>query len=172
MPRTCTVCSHASRRKIDKAIVFGKSNRAIASQFHLTRASVQRHKQHVAAAIERAAEKRELSIGEQVLDRLERQYQRGEVLLASAERAKNHPACIGYLRELRGILGVFYQVAREATPQSTQWKALPEEYIAAISRALGVHGQLKPIGRPPLPSGNAHNEESSVDSDVLDVLPE
>jgi hypothetical protein len=54
MPRVCTVCSHSLRRKIDTAIVFGKSNRTIAAHFRLKATSIQRHKKHVAAALVRA----------------------------------------------------------------------------------------------------------------------
>ncbi len=63
MPRACTVCAHESRERIDKAIVSGKSNRTIASQFRLTRAAVQRHKKHVATALVSAATRRNETLG-------------------------------------------------------------------------------------------------------------
>lgn len=170
MPRTCTVCSHRARRKIDRLIVFGKSNRAIAGQFEVSRTSIQRHKQHVAAAIERATEKRELSIGEDILGRLENLYQRGLALLACAERTKKHAACIGYLRELRGILGAFYEVTRETAPQSAHRKVFAADFVAAISEALGYTGKLIPIDANAVPltaafaGGDGHGE---IDTDLL-----
>jgi hypothetical protein len=145
MPRICTVCSHKSRVKIDKAIVFGRSNRAIASQFCVTRSAVQRHKRHVAAAIERATEKRELSIGQDILGRLEDLYRHGTRLLTKAETAKNLPAAIAALREQRGILGAVYEVAREAVPKSNVMVP-SEEYVKAVNRALGIYpGAFVPL---------------------------
>jgi hypothetical protein len=172
MSRICTVCAHASRRAIDVAIVSGKSNRIIASQFRVTRAAVQRHKQHVAAALERASEKRTVSIGESILNRLEDLYQRGLGLLNSTERAKNHSASIGYLRELRGILSGLYEVSRAVVPKYAQQPPMPAEYIAAISRALGV-SEFVPIDNralATLPSGNGSGGDV-IDVD-LDILPE
>ena len=44
MPRTCTVCRHASRPDIEKAIVCGDSFRDIARQFDVSKDAVRRHK--------------------------------------------------------------------------------------------------------------------------------
>src|SRR5687768_3008700 len=43
MPRVCTVCTHPDRRAIDVALARGEPNRRIATQLHLTEASVRRH---------------------------------------------------------------------------------------------------------------------------------
>jgi hypothetical protein len=54
---------------------------------------------------------------------------------------------------------------------------LPEQFIRAINKALGVHDTLTPIGRPDaaglLPSGNGHGD-SAIDADFeeLPVLPQ
>jgi hypothetical protein len=166
MPRTCTVCQHERRRRIDTAIVLGTSNRAIASQFRLTRAAVQRHKRHVAAALERASEKREISIGENILDRLEDLYQRGLRSLNLAEKTKSHRAICGYLRELRGILSGLYEVSVIVAPKPSV-RPLPPDYVGAIRRALGMHGHLIPLGV--LPGNGSGNGHSAID---LDVLPQ
>ena len=184
MSRTCTACSHTLRLKIDKAIALGKSNRAIASKFGLTRSAVHRHKPHVAEAIERAAEKRKLSIGENVLDVFENLKRRSLKLLDSAEREKNHTACIGYLREIRGIVGALYQVTtkeaelgRVEVPHPSPCPncefeefqaALSNEYIGAINNALGCTGKLIPIGTPP-----SQAEENGSDGEsTIDILPD
>ena len=167
MPRTCTVCQHEGRRKIDAAIVFGKSNRAIAGQFRVTRGAVQRHKAHVAEALALASEKRETNIGENILDRLEDLYQRGIRNLNLAEKTKSHHAICGYLRELRGILSGLYEVSVIVAPKPSV-RPLRADYVAAIQRALGMHGQLVPLAI--LPDGNGSgNGHSAID---LDVLPQ
>jgi hypothetical protein len=168
LPRLCTTCAHPSRRKIDSAIARGASNRTIAAQFRLTPTSVQRHRVHAAKAIGRASERRELSIGENVLEQLEALYQRGLNLLGSAEREKNHFACIGYLRELRGILSGLYQVAIVAAPERAT-KPMPSEYVAAVCRALGIVGELKPIRcpLPALPPGENGHGDSELEIPIL-----
>ena len=54
MPPNCRICTHLERVAIDKAIVAGSTERAIASQYGLGRTSVQRHKVHIGRAIKRA----------------------------------------------------------------------------------------------------------------------
>jgi hypothetical protein len=170
--RTCTVCQHQGRRKIDAAIVFGKSERSIAKQFRVTSAAIHRHKIHVAESLERASEKREVSIGESILDRLENLYQRGVSNLDKAEKTKSHYAICSYLRELRGILAGLYQIGVAVAPKETI-KLLPVDYIAAIRRALGV-GRLEPITEKSpalLSAGNGHNANGAMDADFGEALP-
>ncbi len=147
MPRICSVCSHKARRKIDAAIVSGTSYRAIEGRFGASRMALCRHKRHVSMAIERASKRREVSIGESVLARLEGLYKRASRLLDSAEKARNHSASASYLRELRAILAGLYEVSRTAIPNPDQRPPMPEEYVAAINRALGVSGEFKPLIR-------------------------
>ncbi|MGC2287390.1 MAG: hypothetical protein WA542_19215 [Candidatus Acidiferrum sp.] len=157
--------------------MFGKSNRAIAGQFRLTRGSVQRHKKHVAEALALASEKRETSIGESILDRLEDLYQRGIRALNLAERAKNHQATIGYLRELRSTLAGLYEIGKATAPIPSV-RPMPGVFVRAINEALGV-GRFIPLGSNTalLPAGNGHsngNGDSVIDVDEgeLPVLPQ
>jgi hypothetical protein len=138
--------------------------------------AVQRHRSHVAEALERASEKRELSIGESILDRLEELYQRGLGLLTSAERAKNHSACVGYLREIRGILAGLYEVSKSVAPKyADEPRMLPEKYIEAISQALGYTGKLTPRIEASTGGSNGHRmidpEILPQDDGELPILP-
>jgi hypothetical protein len=101
------------------------------------------YKSHVSMAIERATERREISIGESVLAHLEGLYKRTSGLLDSAEKDKNHFACIGYLREKRCILADLLEVSRTVRPNAGQRlpMQLQEEHVAAINVALGVRGE-------------------------------
>lgn len=87
-------------------------------------------------------------------------YKRALRLLGRAEKAKNHFACVGFIRELRCILVSLYEIAAEVAPKSTGAKAPDEAYIAAVTRALGC-------GRPlvPLHSG----EPTAMEVEVLPV---
>ena len=43
MPRACTICGHAARTEIDKALAGGASNRSLASLYDVSEAAVRRH---------------------------------------------------------------------------------------------------------------------------------
>ena len=43
MPRSCTICGHAGRTEIDKALAGGASNRSLASLYDVSEAAVRRH---------------------------------------------------------------------------------------------------------------------------------
>ena len=57
MPRTCSICGHASREEIDRDIIAGKPYRDIAGRHAVSKSAVERHAgEHLAQALVRAAE--------------------------------------------------------------------------------------------------------------------
>jgi len=55
MPRICSICPHAERKRIDAAIVEGVPNRRIATQYSVSEAAVRRHKDgHLPATLVKA----------------------------------------------------------------------------------------------------------------------
>jgi hypothetical protein len=57
MPRSCTICGHAARTQIDKALAGGASNRSLASLYDVSEAAVRRHAgNHLPARVARAQE--------------------------------------------------------------------------------------------------------------------
>jgi hypothetical protein len=163
MPRTCTVCQHRSRRKIDFAIATDQSNRSIEAQYRVTASSVQRHKTHVAKAVQRARAQRELSIGEDVVSRLETLYQRGMTILKKSEKRRNFSASVGCMRELRGLLHSIYMLTKEAIPQqslTSMTDEMQEQYVRAINFALGVGHPFVPLkdGEPTKPGGGESSD--------------
>ncbi len=60
MPRACTVCTHAERETIDRALVGGATSRAIAAQHGLSNGAVHRHQtDHLPAALVKGKEAQE-----------------------------------------------------------------------------------------------------------------
>ena len=55
MTRTCTICSHPECASIEAAIVAGTSYRDISCQFGVGRMSVERHREHIAQAIQNSS---------------------------------------------------------------------------------------------------------------------
>lgn len=73
MPRTCTICNHKERAKIEAALVDGASFRHIASQFRVGYKSVERHKENcLTTTLAKATEAREIVQGDNLLAELKR----------------------------------------------------------------------------------------------------
>lgn len=85
----CTVCTHDEVEAIDKALVGGASERAIAGQYDLARSSVQRHRSaHLKRAVARAgraAKVAEAQRGAGTLETVEGCVRRALELLTVAE---------------------------------------------------------------------------------------
>ncbi len=71
MVRACTICTHAERHAIEKALVGGTPNRRIATQYGLSEASVRRHAEgHLPVALVQAQDAREVAHALDVLQQL------------------------------------------------------------------------------------------------------
>jgi hypothetical protein len=58
MPQPCTICTHAQRQAIDRALVGDAPNRRIATQYEVSEAAVRRHKaEHLPARMLKAQER-------------------------------------------------------------------------------------------------------------------
>lgn len=99
----CTVCDHAKRDEIDRALVADRaSDRAIASKYGLTRSSVQRHgEKHLPERLAQAVEKREGLTADSLVKRLEElsalargileaNYEDGRVQVAAVRELARH----------------------------------------------------------------------------------
>lgn len=67
MPKTCSLCLHPNRFQIDRALVNGTPFRNVSAQFGTSIASLSRHRSHISTAIEKATEKREEQLGDNLL---------------------------------------------------------------------------------------------------------
>jgi hypothetical protein len=56
MPRTCTICQHGKREKIDGDLVACVPLRRIAAQYATSTGALQRHRCHISNAVINAAE--------------------------------------------------------------------------------------------------------------------
>ena len=81
MPRTCTVCRHERRQKIDEALVAGESFRSIAFRFDTSHMAVRRHKEHLSGKLVKAAERREKWHADSLVDQLDTLLSRAKALL-------------------------------------------------------------------------------------------
>ena len=116
MPRTCTICRHAEREKIDTDLVAGVPLRRIAAQSDTSTGALQRHRSHIAAEIVQVAETHEHERGASLLQKMHQMEAEARRLGKKAESEGDLRAALMALRELgrafelQGrMLGAFHQ---------------------------------------------------------------
>jgi len=87
MARTCTVCTHAERAAIDRALVAGEPFRHIASRQGVSTTALQRHKaEHIPAALAAAGRAEDAAAAIDVMAELRRCVERVNLLFDSCYR--------------------------------------------------------------------------------------
>jgi len=88
MSRTCTICTHASKEDIDKALLAGTPYRSVAKQYEASPPSVYRHQHnHLPAAMVKAVEAAEVAHGDSLLEQLKGLQVKALGILTKAEQA-------------------------------------------------------------------------------------
>lgn len=144
MPRTCTVCAHRRRARIDAALANGTSLRAIAGRFGASKTALQRHRAHVGATLQRAAERRGQKVADSTMDRLERIQAKLWALLQGMEAAGDLRGAVGALREARELVAAIDAVVARAKPaEAERLRMTPEERREAMIEQLGCLGHTR-----------------------------
>ena len=148
MPRTCTICKHPDKQRIERALLAGESYRHIAARFGTSASALVRHRaDHLPAALKRAHDSEEVRRADSLLEdvrnaegRAERLYKAAEAILARALDVKDLRTALQAIRaaasvmaegrqylELRGDLtGEFAAPKVQGPPQRIQVLALPK----------------------------------------------
>ena len=88
MARTCTICIHAAKEDIDKALLAGEPYRSVAKHYEASESSVYRHQQdHLPAAMVKALEVAEVAHGGTLLEQLSTLQTKALELLTKAEES-------------------------------------------------------------------------------------
>ncbi|OPX76767.1 MAG: hypothetical protein A4E44_00405 [Methanosaeta sp. PtaB.Bin018] len=111
MGRQCTVCNHRDIEEINRLLLCSDSYRDIARRFGLSKDALARHKDsHIPELLLKSQDAKEalqadntFSEYQKARARIEDLQSRTYDLLAKAEAAEDHKACIGYIRECRGL---------------------------------------------------------------------
>lgn len=92
MPRTCTLCRHAEREGIERALVAGEPYRSIAARFGVSMGAIDRHKSdHLPARLVAAERAQEVASAGRVMAELERGLARVNLLLDACDRYLRDP---------------------------------------------------------------------------------
>jgi hypothetical protein len=101
VPRVCRACHDAKVDEINSAIAEGRSFRNTAERFGLSLAGLVRHRQHVAGALAKTRETREVLSAERLVERLAALEREARSILTRAKRAGEHRTALVAVRELR-----------------------------------------------------------------------
>ncbi len=143
MPRVCTICTHKSRAKIDKALVERQAFRHIAARFDVsTSALVRHHDDHLPAALVKAQAAAEAAQADALLAQVVDLRDKALDVLDTAQGSADLRAALGAIREARGCVELLAKLAGQLKDAPTvnilvsaEWQGLQ----AVILQALEPH---------------------------------
>ncbi len=152
MSRSCTVCSHADRKAIDRAILAGDSNRTLANRYAIGLSAITRHAMnHVRSAAKAQARAittrgilREAAAAEQHADVVEAAVEQSRTTLDLVIRLRDRAT--GYLDKAEQPRSVF---ARDGSVigEEVDWRAvaaLLREARGCLTAQAELLGELAP----------------------------
>lgn len=114
MPRTCTICSHAERPVIDRALVQGAPLRPLGAQHHISASALQRHKdEHLPVLLAKAQDAAEMAQADDLLAQLRALQADTRRILTKAEGAGKLGTAVMAIREVRGNLELLARLLGE-----------------------------------------------------------
>ncbi len=140
MPRTCTICSHAERDAIDKALVTAEPLRSIAQRFATSATALHRHKAaHLPAVLAAAQEAQEAAHGDDLLAQVRALQDKALAILDKAEAAGQLNVALQGVREARGCLELLARLLGELqeTGPTVNVLVMPE-WVAMRTRLLAA----------------------------------
>jgi hypothetical protein len=154
VPRVCTVCRHQERKQIERSLLAGAPLRTIAARWSVSKTALIRHKDHVSATLEKAAEKQEQARGDRMLNQLFDLQRRTMELLAEAERDGDRRTRLGSIREARSNLELIGRFLGELSGGETNINLISVNIDEATGRRL-AETYLSRHGAGLLEAGNA-----------------
>ncbi len=137
MPRTCTICNHPDRERIDQALVEGGAYRVIAKQYGVSAPATFRHKlNHLPKAMVRAHEAKQAASADNLLANVCSLQKRANRILRKAEKSEDHRIALSAIRELRNTVELLARLAGELQEGTTVNVLVSPEYQALRSKVI------------------------------------
>ena len=141
MPRTCTICTHAERAAIDRALVQGLAFRHIAAQWDVSTGALQRHKdEHVPVLLTRAHDAEETARADDLLGELRELQATTLALLRKAEAAGKLGTAVMAIGEARRNLELLAKLIGQLDERpvlnllvSVEWLTLRAALLSALT---------------------------------------
>ena len=149
IPRSCTVCEHAEREAIDRALVGDASNRSVASPYDVSEAAVRRHKaNHLPAKLVMAQAAEELAQADDLLEQMRDLQRRTLAVLEAAESTNQHRTALSAIREARSNLELLAKLLGELDERPVTNVLVSAEWVAvrtAMIEVLGPYPQARVV---------------------------
>jgi len=114
VPRTCSVCAHAQREAIDRALVAGESAPRIAALYRVSDDALLRHKEaHLPARLAQARDAAEVAQADDLLAQLRGLRSKAVAILLRAEAEGDLRTALAGIREARGCLELLAELEGE-----------------------------------------------------------
>jgi hypothetical protein len=139
MARSCTVCRHPERERIEELLLRNKlSLRTVAERTGTSAWALHRHKGHLAQAVIEAAE---IAGASSLLARIEGVLAEVQDIATKAKRSKDWPAALQALKELRNCLQLIGRVSGELQPQPNagELHLHRHQHLHLASKTLSPH---------------------------------
>ena len=141
MPRSCTICRHNERKRIDGALVESIPLRTIADRYHVSKSALIRHRaEHLPTTITKAKEVSQVLDADELLAQAKALYAKAIALLRQAEAAGELRTALAGVREARGVLELLLEVEGRISraPQfnvtiSPEWIDLRGVIVSALA---------------------------------------
>ena len=148
MARTCTICRHAQRADIDKALVGHRPYRDIARQFGTSKdALIRHHDNHLPAALVKAKDAAEVAHADSILTQVQELRDKAMTILDTAcEDDGDKRIALGAIREARACLELLGKLAGELQDSPTINLFVSAEWLsvqAVILTALEPHADAR-----------------------------
>jgi IS30 family transposase len=106
MDNRCTVCTHASRAEIDRALMAGYSLRSLAAQYGVSASALSRHLKHLDRALAAGDTQEHQRHQAALLDQLDLLQARLDRIFRKAENLHSLHVSLGCIQESVRILGL------------------------------------------------------------------
>ena len=137
MPRVCTVCVHAEREAIDRALLAGEPYRGIAQRYAASPDAVFRHRSdHLPAALAQAREATEVARADSLLDQLAELRADARRIGGKAEGAGDLKTALAGVRELVRIVELTAKLVGELDERPTVNVLVEPEWLVVRSTLL------------------------------------
>ena len=147
MPRSCTVCNHPDREKIDRALVGGEANTQLSSLFAVSEQALRRHKgSHLPARLVMAEKAEEVAQADDLLTQMQDLQRRTLAILEAAESTNQHRTALSAIREARSNLELLAKLLGELDERPLTNILVSAEWVSvrtAMMEALGPYQQAR-----------------------------
>jgi hypothetical protein len=144
VPRSCTICEHADREAIDRALVGDSSNLSVSSLFAVSEQALRRHKaNHLPAKLVMAQAAEEIAQADDLLGQMQDLQARTLAVLEAAESTNQHRTALSAIREARSNLELLAKLLGELDERPQVNVLISPTVQTAIIAALGPYPEAR-----------------------------